>query len=274
MIKLNNKLKDFLKFIKIEHTLFDLPFGYVGMILANVITLKIFILITISAIAARIAGMVINRIEDLPLDKINPRTKDRELVTGKISLKQAYLIFFGSAVIFEISSLLLNTLAGLFAPVILLLFYIYPKTKKFVAVSHIFLGFSIGIIVLGGYIGAKGLFPYFLATYYLMIFVSFWIAGFDIIYQNQDREFDKEMDIKSIPVILNGKIIWPTAFFYFLSSIFLIIFSYGSLIRLIISLIIIILLFVRLPYINKLNVDNLFKFDIPIPFLLLFSLIV
>ncbi|MDP8012132.1 MAG: 4-hydroxybenzoate octaprenyltransferase [Thermoplasmata archaeon] len=270
----STKIKDFLKFIKIEHTLFDLPFGYAGMLLANVITLKIFLLITISAISARIAGMIINRIEDLPLDKKNPRTKKRELVTGKISLKEAYIIFFISSIIFEISSILLNLLAGLFVPVILLLFYVYPKTKKFYAISHIFLGFSIGIIVLGGYIGAKGMFPTSPETYYLMIFVSFWIAGFDIIYQNQDTDFDKSVGIKSIPVILDGNILWPTAVFYLVSTIFLIIFSINSIFKLIVSLLIIILLFLRLPYIYKLSIDDLFKFDIPIPFLLLLSLII
>lgn len=273
MMDFKHHLKDFLKFIKIEHTLFDLPFGYAGMILANVITLKIFILITISAIAARIAGMVINRIEDLPLDKINPRTIKRELVMGKISLKEAYAIFIISSLIFELASIMLNTLAGIFAPMILLLFYIYPKTKKIPAISHIFLGFSIGIIVLGGYIGATGMFPSSPYTYYLMTFVSLWIAGFDVIYQNQDREFDENVGIKSIPVLLNGKIIIPTAIFYALSSLFLILFSFQFTVRIIFAIIIVILLFIRLPFIDKLSIDDLFKFDIPIPFLLLFSLL-
>ena len=266
-------LKDFLKFIKIEHTLFDLPFGYAGMLLANIFTLKIFILITIAAISARIAGMVINRIEDLPLDSINPRTKGRELVTGKISINEAYLIFIISCIIFELSSLMLNLLAGLFAPIILLFFYIYPKTKKYYAISHIFLGFSIGIIVLGGYIGAKGSFPVSMDVYYLMIFVSLWVAGFDIIYQNQDRDFDDKVGIKSIPVLLKGNIIFPTAIFYILSSIFLLIFSEKSIIKIIFSILIILLLFIRLPFLNKLDIDDLFKFDIPIPFLLLLSLL-
>lgn len=273
MREFNNHLMDFLKFIKIEHTLFDLPFGYAGMILANVITLKIFILITISAIAARIAGMVINRIEDLPLDKINPRTLKRELVTGKISLKEAYAIFIISSIIFELASIMLNTLAGIFAPVILLLFYIYPKTKKIPAISHIFLGFSIGIIVLGGYIGASGSFPSSPYTYYLMAFVSLWVAGFDVIYQNQDREFDENVGIKSIPVLLKGRITLPTAIFYILSSIFLFLFSIPFIVRIAFSIAIIILLFIRLPFLNKLSIDDLFKFDIPIPFLLLFSLL-
>jgi 4-hydroxybenzoate polyprenyltransferase len=268
-----SRVKDFLKFVKIEHTVFDLPFAYAGMLLYGKFTIITIILITIAGISARVAGMVINRIEDYSIDKLNPRTRERELVTGKIKFREAYAILLISSIIFELSAIMLNFLSGLFAPLLLLLFYIYPKTKKIPIISHIFLGFSIGVIVIAGYIGASGIIPYDCDVYYLAIFLTFWIGGFDIVYQNQDREFDKTVNIKSIPVILNGKILFPTFIFYLIATFFLILYSLGSLWRLFFLIPVILLLYSRLFYIYSWSVDKLFYFDIPIPFLILLSLL-
>ncbi len=265
-----SSLEKFLSFIRIEHTVFDLPFAYAGVLLSGIITLKIVVLVTIAGITARVAGFTMNRILDLPFDRLNPRTRKRALVTGEISIKQAYMILLISSLIFVVSAFLLNFLAGILSPLILLLFYLYPKTKKIPVVSHIFLGLSIALIVLAGYVASKASIPYDLNLYLIMIFVAFWIAGFDIIYQFQDYDFDKKMGIKSIPVLLNGRIILPTFIFYTISLIPLFIFSLKSLIFLILTSIIAFFLFFRLIYVYKYDVDKLFIiFDSPVPFILM-----
>ncbi len=263
-------LKKFLDFIKIEHTVFDLPFAYAGVLLSGIITWKIIILVTIAAITARVSGFTMNRIIDLPLDRLNPRTMKRALVTGEISMRQAYIILFLSSSIFIISAFMLNILAGILSPLILFLLYLYPKTKKIPVVSHIFLGISIALIVLAGYVASTAEIPYDFNLYLIMIFVAFWIAGFDIIYQYQDYVFDKKMGIKSIPVLVNGKIVLPTFIFYTISLIPLYIFSLKSLIFLTLTSIIAFLLYFRLLYVYKFDVDRLFKiFDSPVPFILI-----
>ena len=271
---MNMNIKRFLSFVKIEHTVFDLPFAYTGMILYGRFTFITFILITVAGVSARGAGMVINRVEDYDLDRINPRTMKRELVTGEIGFREAYAIILVSSIIFELSAIMLNTLSGLLAPILLFLFYIYPKTKKIPFISHLFLGFTIGVIAIAGYIGASGKIPYLPDVYYMAIFLTFWIGGFDIIYQNQDRLFDEKVGIKSIPVIFKGKIIIPLLTFYIISSIFLFLFSYGHILRLILFIPAMILLFSRLCFINSWSVDRIFYFDIPIPFLILISIII
>ncbi|MGC9167007.1 MAG: 4-hydroxybenzoate octaprenyltransferase [Thermoplasmata archaeon] len=268
-------VKKYLNFIKIEHTVFDLPFAYAGMLLANYFNLKIIILLGIASTAARISGMVINRIVDLPLDRENPRTQKRELVTGEISPRKAWSIFFISTTIFIISSFLLNFLAFIFSPILILLFYLYPITKRHKIISHIFLGFSIGIIVIGGYIGTKGIFPTNISVWLLTISVSFWISSFDIIYQNQDRDFDKYHGIKSIPVLYPNRVKEFVFLFYLISLLFLSVFYYLiGLPYLLFIIPIAFLYFYRIKYIDKRDVDFIFRFDIPIPFIILLSLII
>lgn len=267
------KIRIFMRFVRIEHTVFDLPFAYAGMLLYGRFTLAIFILITIAGISARISGMVINRIVDYPLDRVNPRTKGRELVTGEISFREAYAILAISSVIFEISAIMLNVLSGILAPILLLLFYIYPRTKSLPVISHIFLGFTIGVIAIAGYIGASGKIPETLDVYFLSIFLTFWIGGFDIIYQNQDREFDNRVGIRSIPVLLKGNIIVPTFIFYIIAAFFLFLFSTINTWRLLLFFPVVFLMMIRIPFIKLWSVDKIFYFDIPIPFIVLISII-
>lgn len=266
-------LVPFLKFIRIEHTIFDLPFAYAGVIMAGVFTPRVFFLISLAAVSARVSGMSINRITDLPADKENPRTRKRQLVTGEISLRGAYVITITSSLSFILFAFLLNAMAGILSPLIILLFYTYPRTKKYPGISHIIIGLSIGLIVLAGYVGATGTFPLFFAPYLLTLFVTLWIAGFDILYQNQDREFDRRLGVKSIPVLLNGNILFPTLVFYVTSAAVLVSFSIKSEILAILSLPAILLLFLRFADLKR-PVDSIFlRFDVPIPFLILLGLV-
>ena len=275
---MDSKLKTFLKFIRIEHTIFDLPFVFIGVELALIKMhisyfpiLKV-ILIVAAAILARISGMTLNRLMDLPLDRENPRTKNRELVTGKIKVSEARAIFIISSILFVLVAFSLNTLAGMLSPVVLLSFYLYPLTKRLPAISHFVLGLSIGIIVIAGYIGISASFPNQWQLYGYSIFTALWIASFDVKYQDQDREFDKTKGIKSIPVLLNGKIILPILMINLASSAILLLSSLG-LVDFILNLVSVAIMLVSIPMMNGNDIDTIFKrFYLPIPFIILLGL--
>ncbi len=267
--------KEIIKFIKIEHTIFDLPFAYMGLILAGLFSIRIIVLIGITATLARVSGMTMNRIMDLPLDSKNPRTQQRALVTGKISLREAKIILVLSSLLFVATAFYINVLAGLLSPLILLLFYLYPITKKIKIISHYVLGFSIGSILLAGYIAARDLFPSNVHFYYFMIFISMWIAGFDILYQYQDYQFDKSVGIKSIPVLVDGNLTIPLIINYSIALIFLFLFSSGNLILIVASFLILMIIILEILLWKNYDSDTQFKFfNVPVPFLLLIGLII
>lgn len=202
------KLKEFLDFIKVEHTIFALPFVYIGAILGieyvnlNFTVQEIFLkffLITIAAFTARSSAMALNRIIDRKIDAKNPRTKNRHLPTKKISLNEAYIFTLLSITIFLISSYLLNFLCFLLSPIPLIIFFIYPYLKRYTAFSHLFLGLCLGIAPLGGFIAITGNFENLFFPLIISFFVIFWVAGFDIIYAIQDFEIDRKMNLHSIP---------------------------------------------------------------------------
>ncbi|MGC8547319.1 MAG: UbiA-like polyprenyltransferase [Thermoplasmata archaeon] len=267
-------LKEIIKFIKIEHTIFDLPFAYMGLILSGLFSIRIIVIVGLAATLARVSGMTMNRIMDLPLDSKNPRTKGRALVTGKITIKEAKIILVMSSILFIISAFSLNVLAGLLSPIILLLFYLYPITKKIPGVSHYVLGFSIGSILLAGFIASKDTLPSSLKFYFFMIFISLWIAGFDILYQYQDYLFDSGVGIKSLPVLFDGRITLPLLVNYLISLIFLFLFSFNSYLLILASTIVSIIIIIEISTWKNFDSDAQFKFfNIPVPFILLVFLI-
>ncbi len=275
-----SRISTFLRFIKIEHTIFDLPFVFIGLTFAIRITglnpwLSIKILLIIAeAILARIAGMTLNRILDLPLDRMNPRTQKRELVTGKISLSTAKITVFLSSALFILIAFYLNLLAGFLSPLVLILFFLYPKAKKLPVISHFFMGISIGLIVLAGYIGIMGKFPTTWNLYGYSIFTGLWIATFDVIYQNQDWEFDKEVGIKSIPVLVNGEIFYPVLSLNIITSIFILLSAY-NLYSFLAGIIVSIFLIISTFYLRRNDVDTIFRrFYLPVPFIVLVGIII
>ena len=195
-----SSLKKFLNMIRFEHTIFALPFAYIGMFMGfkHGFSIKVFILVTVAMAAARSAAMALNRIIDLKYDALNDRTKNRELPSGKIKLKDAYIFTFLSIVIFEIAAYLINDLAFKLSPVALFFILTYSYTKRFTPLCHLYLGFTDAIAPLGGYVAASDSLS--LPIWLLSGFVSFWIAGFDILYSLQDRDFDKSVGLYSIPV--------------------------------------------------------------------------
>ncbi|MCL4332018.1 MAG: putative 4-hydroxybenzoate polyprenyltransferase, partial [Candidatus Thermoplasmatota archaeon] len=157
-----------------------------------------FLLITVAAISARTAAMSINRIQGLKYDLKNPRKKDWPLVTGEITMKNAILFTVISAVIFEVSAYLLNWLVFLLSPIVLFLFLTDPLLKRVTSWRHVYMGLTIGVGTLGGYLAVVPSFPTSPVIYLVFLASSLWIAGFDMIYVIPDTEYDRANGLKTV----------------------------------------------------------------------------
>ena len=194
-------LTNFLNLIKFEHSVFALPFVLCGSILATESSFPEFstiLWIILACVSARSFAMSVNRIIDKDIDFKNPRTKEREIPQGKVSLKAAILFSVISLFILIFAALQLPRICLLLLPVAAIWFFIYPFTKRFTYLSHLWLGVALGGSVLAGWLACSGKItsplPYVLGSA-----VMFWVAGFDIIYSCQDSEFDKNNFLHSIP---------------------------------------------------------------------------
>jgi 4-hydroxybenzoate polyprenyltransferase len=186
--------------IKFEHTLFALPFAFLGAILAanGLPTAWQIFWITIAMIGARSAAMTFNRIIDLKFDAENPRTANRELPTGKLTLRFAWMFLVFSIIIFEIASYALNDLTLKLSPVALISILGYSYAKRFTSLSHLLLGWALAISPTAAWIAVRGKIDSEIPLL-LSLFVMMWTAGFDIIYACQDFEFDRKRGLYSIP---------------------------------------------------------------------------
>jgi len=194
------KLRTTLEMIKFEHTLFALPFAFLGAVLAaeGIPQLKQIIGITLAMIGARSAAMTFNRIADRDIDAENPRTAKRELPTGKISTKFAWAFFFASVALFLGAAYSLNWLTLALSPVALASIIGYSYGKRYTAFSHIFLGWALAISPSAAWIAVKGTIDSEIPLL-LSLLVLMWTAGFDVMYACQDFEFDRRAGLYSIP---------------------------------------------------------------------------
>jgi 4-hydroxybenzoate polyprenyltransferase len=197
------KVRDFLELIKFEHTIFALPFAYLGMLLAanGWPTLAQFAWITIAMAAARTLAMGMNRIADRFIDARNPRTANRPLVTGRISLATAWVGTLIAGLVLILAAWQLGPLPLRLLPGALLLLIGYSFTKRFTWLSHFFLGLTDGLAPIGAWVAVRGsLFTQQdLPAWILWVVVTLWIGGFDLIYACQDVEVDRRDGLKSIP---------------------------------------------------------------------------
>lgn len=194
-------LTKYLNFIKFEHSVFALPFALSGAFLATKNTFPHAITIfwiVLAAVGARSLAMSLNRIIDKDIDSKNPRTQIRELPQGKISLKNAIIFSVISFLVLLYATLQLPRICLYLLPIAGVWFLIYPFTKRFTYLSHLWLGVALGASVLAGWIAAGGKVTA-LIPYILSFAVVFWVSGFDIIYACQDYEHDKTHNLKSIP---------------------------------------------------------------------------
>ena len=193
------KLRLLLDSIRFEHTLFALPFAYLGMVLAaqGLPSLYQFCWITIAMASARTLAMSCNRIIDREIDAKNPRTSQRHIPAGTISLFEMSSMAIVSLAVFLTAAYMLNELAFILAPLAAIIVVGYSYTKRFTWLSHIVLGFADGIAPAGGWVAVSGTFSW--EPVLMALLVTTWIAGFDILYSCQDYDFDVKNKLHSIP---------------------------------------------------------------------------
>lgn len=187
--------------IKIEHTLFALPFAYLGAFLASrgIPSVSKLLWITLAMVGARTAAMSLNRLIDRHIDARNPRTAQRALPAGQLRVKEVYVYTLLSFLLLAYSAYKLNLLALILMPIAVFFLVLYPYTKRFTWTCHLVLGISLGLAPAGAWIGVTG--HWALAPVLLGLGVMAWVAGFDVVYACQDVEFDRNEGLHSIPAI-------------------------------------------------------------------------
>jgi len=188
-----------LEMIKWEHSIFALPFALCGAILAasGLPTAHQLLWIVIAMLSARSAAMAFNRLADATIDAANPRTRTRALPAGRLSSAFVAIFVIVSCAIFVLAAYQLNRLAFVLSPVALAVLLLYSYTKRFTRLSHLVLGFALGMAPAAAWIAVRGsLDPRILL---LTAAVTFWVAGFDILYACQDFDFDRDTGLHSIP---------------------------------------------------------------------------
>lgn len=191
-------LKNYLELVKFAHTLFALPFALASMLVAahGLPDPRVFGWITLAMVAARTAAMGFNRIVDREIDARNPRTRNRELPSGKVSLKGAWSLVVVSSLLFCFAAWRINTLALILSPPTLAVLFFYSFCKRFTSLSHFVLGLCLGIAPVGAWVAVTGRIG--VPSGALCAAVLFWVAGFDIIYATMDAEFDEQNGLNSM----------------------------------------------------------------------------
>ena len=194
-----HKLRITLEMIKFEHTLFALPFAFIGALLARkgIPTGWQAGWIIAAMVGARSAAMAFNRIADFQYDKLNPRTSGRALPRGTLSMQFAVVFTITMSALFVFSAWQLNWLCFYLSLPTLAILLLYSYTKRFTSLSHIVLGFAVGCAPLAAWLAIRGEFAW--SPILLSAAVMFWVAGFDLIYALQDVDFDRKTKLFSLP---------------------------------------------------------------------------
>ena len=205
-----------LEMIKIEHTLFALPFAFLGAVLAahGLPTAQQIIWITVAMVGARSAAMAFNRLADRAIDAANPRTSMRAIPAGLLSAQFVGLFTVASAAIFFLAAYMLNHLTLLLSPVALASVLFYSYTKLFTSLSHMVLGWCLSLAPTGAWIAVRGAIDSPVPLL-LSLAVMLWTAGFDVMYACQDQAFDAQAGLHSIPQKLgSAKALWVARFLH------------------------------------------------------------
>ncbi|HNQ79309.1 MAG TPA: UbiA-like polyprenyltransferase [Acidobacteriota bacterium] len=209
-----------LSMIKFHHTVFALPFALISMFWAagGLPSMRTLFLILLAMVSSRSLAMTANRIADIEFDKRNPRTMDWPLASGELSLSFAWLFLSLNLVLFVLSAYLLNDLCFYLSPVALLFLLGYSFTKRFTWLCHIILGFTDGIAPMGAWLAVTG--KWALPPMWLSLAVTFWVAGFDVLYSIQDIDIDKAERLYSIPSRFGIKAsLWVSAVLHLLTFV-------------------------------------------------------
>ncbi len=201
-------MKHYLSLIKFSHTVFAMPFALLGFFLAwlktgDSFSWRLLFLVVLCMVFARSAAMAFNRYLDRGIDRENPRTQQREIPAGIIRPGSALAFTVINALLFVTATWFINPLCFALSPVALAVILGYSYTKRFTYLCHFVLGLGLSLAPIGAYLAGGGSFDAVPLLYSFAVLC--WVAGFDIIYALQDEEFDKSMDLSSIPVRLGRK---------------------------------------------------------------------
>ena len=201
-------INNYLSLVKFSHTIFALPFAIIGYFLAITFSnatfdIKLFALIILCMVFARSAAMAFNRFIDRKYDEQNTRTLIREIPAGIIKPNNALLFVIINCLFFITVTYFINPLCFYLSPVALAVVLGYSLTKRFTALCHLILGIGLSLAPIGAYLAVTGKFNWL--PLFFSFAVLFWVSGFDIIYALQDEEFDKSINLKSIPVWLGKR---------------------------------------------------------------------
>lgn len=188
-----------LRMIKIEHSVFALPFALISALVAahGVPSWQQLAWIVVAMVSARSCAMAFNRFADRKFDRENPRTKNWPLAAGSLSPNFVLLFIIICSALFVFAAYNLNHLAFMLSPIALLIICFYSLTKRFTALSHWFIGLALAVAPAGAWIAVRGALD--IQPLFLCFAILFWTAGFDLIYSCQDAEFDKSANLHSIP---------------------------------------------------------------------------
>ncbi len=220
-------MKRYFSLITFSHTIFAMPFAFIGFFLAVTTTNHIFSLLKLALmllcmVFARSAAMAFNRYLDRDIDAKNPRTKLRDIPAGRISANAALIFTVVNCLLFMLTTWFINPLCFYLSPVALLVVLGYSATKRFTFLCHLVLGLGLSLAPIGAYLVVTGAFAVLPILFSASVLC--WVSGFDIIYALQDEDFDRGEKLHSIPVVL-GKVnaLKLSTFLHVLSAIFVIV---------------------------------------------------
>lgn len=224
------KIKDILELVVFKHSIFALPFLLSAMIVASKLKnnsvwfgFSALILGIICAVSARNFAMATNRLMDEDIDKDNPRCKDRPNISGRIGKMSVWGFILVNALVFIVCSYFINPLAFYFSFPVLFLLAFYSAFKRFSSLAHLVLGFCLGLAPVAGSIIVLG--EIHLFSVILCLGVTFWTAGFDLLYSLQDMEYDKKVGLHSVPAKFGvNATLFISAFCHFLTTLFWLLF--------------------------------------------------
>ncbi len=219
-------MKKYLSLVTFAHTIFAMPFAFIGFFLAVTTTdykfdwLKL-VLTVLCMVFARNSAMAFNRYLDRDIDAKNPRTQKRDIPSGRISPASALTFTIINCLLFVTVTWFINSLCFYLSPVALLVVLGYSATKRFTALCHLVLGLGLALAPIGAYLVVTGQFA--LTPLFFSFSVLCWVSGFDIIYALQDIDFDQHEHLHSIPAYLGKtKSLWLSSFLHVLSAGFVI----------------------------------------------------
>ena len=220
-------------FVKLPHTVFALPFALLGLVVASrqtAVTWRMLGLVVLAFTCARFVALGFNRIADRELDARNPRTKARELPTGRLTLSQAWIAVALAAALFLGTARALNPLCFALAPIALVFISAYSYAKRFTAWSHLWLGLADGIATPAGYLAVTGRWsePWWLLPVGALA-VTLWVGGFDVFYALPDEGFDRAERLESLVVRLGpARAIFVAKLLHGLALVTLVLFGIGA----------------------------------------------